>query len=108
MATDHCALCEAKLRLTEDDWQIVKFWELVRDEYVNQGETKTDVILTPSLVGYAAALEVYGYPRALWPWLTTGAMTLHRLVKGLETVSWQEETGKPRYLIRAEDLTDAD
>lgn len=102
-------MCTARDRLTPDDWVIVKFWEVVRDEYRNQGEsTSKEVILTPALTGYAAALEVYGYPRALWPWLTDGALLMHRLVHGMESVNWLRETGKHRHEIGLEDLTDGD
>lgn len=97
----------ARLRLHEDDWAIIRFWDLVRDEYRHQGETKTEAILTPSLSGYVKALEVYGYPRDLWPWLVSGAMLLHRLINGQDVVQWKQETGKFRQEIGREDLTDA-
>ena len=102
-------MCRARQVLTEDDWLLVKFWERVRDEYRNQGDsTDKTVILTPSVAGYAAALRVYGYPRALWPWLMTGGMMLHRLIQKQDSVNWLKETGKHRYQIGLEDLTDGD
>jgi len=69
--------------LTAKDWYAVGFYRRVALQYVNQGSTKEGkTVLTPRLEGFRAALDVYEYARADWPWLTDWASFLMGAVFG--------------------------
>jgi hypothetical protein len=94
--------------LTPDDWRIVRFYERVSDQFINQapmGVEKGPVPLTPRLEGYEAALRLYGYPETQWEFLVDGALMLHRLVQGVDVVLWEYEMGKARHQVRPEDVS---
>lgn len=83
------------------------FYRRVAGQYVNQtpmGAAKGPPVLTVDLGAYRAALEVYGYPRALWRWLAESAAWLHGLVRGQLEVDWRAELGKPREDVTLEDV----
>lgn len=96
--------------MTADDWLAVRFYQIVRDQYINQTPMGTDkgkpLFLTLRLEAVESALRIYGYPRALWGWLTDIAVMLHRLVHKLDRVKFYEETGKYASDLTSEDLAD--
>ena len=107
-----CARCEAVAWLTETDWYLIRFYQSVQDQYINQtpmGAGKDNpLILTPRIEAYEVALRAYGYPRELWAWLLHWGQALHRLHRKLDEVRWYDETGKSLTEIRPEDVTDGD
>ncbi len=80
--------------LTGEDWQLIEFYQLVHDQYINQTPMGTGpgspLIMTPRLEGYEAALRMHGYPAEHWPWLAHWAAVLHRLVHKIDTVPARE------------------
>jgi len=85
-----CPRCLAGRALTVDDWNLIGFYATVADQVDVIGETPV-----PKVSSYVDILRMYGYPEADWPWLTAGAVLLHRLTYKLERVIWQQEAGKP-------------
>ena len=104
--------CEAQRWLTAEDWELIEFYSCVSDQWFNQtpmgGAKGQPPVLTPRLEGYEAALRIYGYDRALWPWLVRGASMLHGLVHGSDKVNWLRETGKQVYEVEPEDVADGE
>lgn len=80
----------------------------VRDQYDNLApmgvEKGHKLPLIPRIESYRAALDLYGYPRATWRWLTDGALLLHRLIHGLEHINWHSECGKMMAQLTASDV----
>ncbi len=108
---ERCFRCLAIDVLTEEDWYLIRFYHYVEDQYINQTPNGAGegcpAIVTPRLEAYQAALEIHGYPRELWPWLTEWAKTLHGLHRKLDVVSaseWQRELGKPLWDVTPADL----
>ena len=62
------------------------------------------LVLTPDLTAWRVVLEVFHYPRAEWGWLMDTGQMIHRLVHGIDKISWVRETGVPREHINPEDL----
>lgn len=105
--------CLAQTWLTADDWLIIEFYRRVSDQYIRQpdlslGKGKEALpLLTPRLEGFEAALRSHDYPKELWGWLMDGAVTMFRLVHGLDHVRWHAETKKQSVaMIEPEDVID--
>jgi hypothetical protein len=94
--------------LEPGDWQVIGFYCRVRDQYDNLTpmgvEKGKPMALYPRIESYRAALELYGYPRTSWAWLTDGALLLHRLLHKLEHINWYAEFGKPLSQLSAGDF----
>ena len=108
---ERCGRCEALDVLTDEDWYLIRFYHYVEDQYINQtpmgGGKDCPPLMTPRLEAYRAALEIHGYPRELWAWLTEWAKVLHRLHRKLDVVSaleWHREFGKPLRDVTPADL----
>lgn len=102
-----CPRCEAAAYLTAEDHYLLAFFRRVRDQYINQtpmGLKDAPSIVTPRLEAYRVALRLYDYPRALWPWLTDGALMVHRLCNHLDEVDWYAECGKGYGAVTFEDV----
>lgn len=93
--------------LTGEDWQLIEFYQLVHDQYINQtpmGTDKGPAIVTIRYEAIEAALRVHGYQRVAWWWFARWAVTLHRLVNKTETINWYAELGKSYRDVRGEDV----
>lgn len=107
-----CPRCQAHAVLTADDWLVVGFYRRVASCYRNQSPMGTGKgkapILTPVLSDYRAALDLYGYERWLWAWLTDNAVTVHRLVHKIDDATRDvcEATGKAWRAVTPEDVSD--
>ncbi len=99
------------MALTPEDWLLVRFFREVSDQWdnaspmgVKEGQAP---LLFLRLESMRAALEIGCVPRARWSWYVDGARLLHRLVRGLEEIDWQEECGRSEMaLVTWEDVSD--
>lgn len=78
-----CPKCAARDNLTPGDWEIVEFFELVRDQGIPLnpfGDKEGKIHLAPRLEAWPAVLRLYGYPADRWSRLTIGARHLWSVI----------------------------
>lgn len=94
---DPCARCQAVLYLTDEDWDVIRFYRLVADQVEG-------VSGMPRLEAYERMGRLNGYGDGALAWLIPAAASLHRLVAKQDTVDWQIETGKRYRDVTIEDV----
>lgn len=83
-----CVLCVAREGLTDDDWAVVRYWEMVADQVVNLtplGIEGGGTWLAPNLASWVAAADLALIPKRDQPRLISQARYLQELISGRKT-----------------------